>query len=287
MNVYIEKTDIAATLATWVYCGMWQLYAAQKEGLVGYINWPNHPMRSLIPLRDYEQFQRQPNMYDWYFEQPMVADPPSRDLTWTWEYDDEHGRHQLMGQPIDVIRDFFKANFKFNTAVNQRGQSLVEKYKIDFDNLLGVSWRGTDSNTDGRPRLPIEVYFPFIDDILKERPGLRIFATAEEDGILDPLLGRYPQAFTISEFYTAPLGSRANPERSVPLSGYERGMMPALLMWLLSRCRYYVKNRSSIGFIASWLSTGDIVCLAHPENSGHCFDLTKAEIKGQLVPLYR
>lgn len=285
MNVYIEKIDIAATLATWIYCGMWQLYAAQKEGLTGYINWPNHPLRSLIPLRDHEQFARCPNMYDWYFEQPMVAEPPSRDLTWTWEHNGEQGKHQLMGQPLKVIQEFFRANFKFNSAVNQRGQALVKKYGIDFDNLLGVSWRGTDSNTDGRPRLPIEVYFPFIDDILK--PGMRIFATAEEDKILEPLLRRYPQAFTIDEFYTAPLGCRENPERFVPLSGYERGMMPALLMWVLSQCRYYVKNRSSVGFVASWLSTGDIVCLAHPENSGHGFDLTKAEIKGQLVPLYR
>lgn len=288
MNIYIEKTDIAATIATWIYCGMWQLYGAQKEGHVGYINWPNDPMRSLVPLRDPKQFAKQRNMYDWYFGQPMVAEAPQRDETWTWEYDGEHwGKHQLMGQPVPVIREFFKANFRFNDTVKQRGAALVEKYGIDFANTLAVSWRGTDSNTDGRPRLPIEVYYPFIDDILAKQSGLRIFATAEEAGILDPLLERYPQAFTIDEFYTAPHGCRENPERFVKLSGYERGMMPALLMWLLSKCRYYVKNRSSIGFIASWLSDGDIVCLAHPENSGHGFDITKAEIKGELVPLYR
>jgi hypothetical protein len=283
--VYIEKTDIAATLATWVYCGMWQLYAAQKEGLVGYINWPNDPMRSLVPLRDPAQFLRQPNMYDWYFEQPMVSPAPPRHLTWTWEYDGAQGKHQLYGQPIPVIKEFYKANLKFNAEVHRRGQRLVEKYGIDFANTLAVSWRGTDSNTDGRPRLPIEVYYPFIDDILEKRPGLRIFATAEEYGILPPLLKRYPQAFTIDEFYAAPLGHRQNPEWSVKLSGYERGMMPALLMWLLSQCPYYVKNRSSIGFVASWLSDGEIVCLAHPENSGHGFDITKAEINGELVPL--
>lgn len=287
MALYLEKTDIGATLTTWVYCAMWQLWAAEKMGRKGFIHWPDDPLRSLEPYRDPVAFAGSPNMFDWYFKQPLFDAPPERTETWTWEYNPEAGQHNFMSQPLDVIKAYYREHCRFSDAVEARGRALAEKYAIDFGNTLAVTWRGTDCVTDGRPRLPIEVYFPFIDEIISEHPGLRIFATAEEEGVLDALLLRYPQAFTITEFYSAPNGSLQNPERFSPFSGYERGMQPALLVWLLSKCAHYVKNRSSMGGVASWLSTGNIVCLAHPENLGYGFDITKAEIKGQIVPLYR
>jgi hypothetical protein len=287
MYVYLEKSDTAATLATWLYCGVWHLYTAEKLGMTGYINWPQAPNRCLVDLIDPAAFASQPNMYEWYFDQPHVTGVPPRDLTWEWEHCPELGVHSLVSQPLEILRAYYQKNLRFNSTVNARGQELVRKYGLDFTNTMAITWRGTDSVTDGRPRLPIELYFPFMDDILAQEPGLRIFATAEENGILEPLLKRYPQAFTIDEFYASPLGCSKNPERFSPFSGYERGMQPTLMMWVMSKCKYLIKNRSSVGSVASWLSDGHIVCLAHPENLGHGFDITKAEIKGKLVPLNR
>ncbi len=288
-TVYLEKSDIGATLATWIYCCMWQLYAAEKFGMRGYIHWPQQQNRSLQPYQDPVMFARMPNMFDWYFVQPHFpsGEVPPRDKTWLWENCPETGVHSLMSQPLAFIKEYYREKFKFNDAVEERGKALVSRYGINFDKTIGLSWRGTDSVTDGRPRLPIEIFYPFIDDILEKEPDLRICATAEEASILDPLLKRYPQAFTIDEFYASPLGCPQNPERFSPFSGYERGMQPALIMWLFAKCKHYIKNRSSVGFVASWLSTGNIVCLAHPQNAGFGFDLTKAEINGELVPLYR
>jgi hypothetical protein len=297
--IYIEKTDIHSTLTTWIYCHMWQLYAAEKMGLRAYINWPgvkdpgyHHAPQtrgwSLLSYQDPAMFAQRPNMFEWYFKQPhLPGPPPPRNKTWVWENCPESGLHPLMAKPLAEIKEFYRNNLFFSDEVNQRGQALVDKYKFNFDNTLAVSWRGTDTYLDGRPRLPIDVYFPFIDQILEREPSLSIFATAEETGVLDPLLKRYPQAFTVSEFFSAPFGCKENPERFSPFSGYERGMQPALLVWILSKCRHYVKNRSSVGMVASWLSKteGDIVCIAHPENAGFGFDLKMAEIKGKLFPL--
>ncbi len=293
--IYIEKSDIGATLTTWVYCSAWQLYALEQENLRGYINWPHEKLRALRPYWDDNQFKNNSNMHDWYFEQPHCHIIPTRETVWQWEIPNplyDLGKHSLYGLPIQEIKKFYKKNVRLNQHVCQRGEALQKKYGIDFANTIGITWRGTDSVIDGRPRMPIETYFPFIDDILKSHPNppsLRIMATAEED-ILGPLLARYPQAFKIEEFETSPAGRRTlgdNPERFSKLSGFERGMQPALMVWLFSQCAYYIKNRSSTGAVASWLSDGHIVCLAHPENLGHGFDITKAEINGQLVPLNR
>jgi hypothetical protein len=191
-----------------------------------------------------------------------------------------------MGQPLEFIKDYYQTNLKYSRDLEARGQALVDKYGIDFARTIGISWRGTDCVTDGRPRTPIEAYFPWIDMLFERNPILeRIMCTAEETSVLDPLLKRYPQAFTVAELYSAPLGYMHNPEWVNPVPGFERGMVPALMVWLLSKCRAYVKNRSSSGGVASWMSTGDIVCLSHPENLGYGFDITKTEYKGQLYPL--
>ncbi len=290
-TVYLEKQDVGSTLTTYLYCNMWMLHSAEKLGLSGYINWPRDPKLALTPYFDHAAFDRCPNMFEWYFQQPLFAGhpapPPPRDQVWTWENCKELGVDPLMSRPLAYMKDYFKRNIRFNSEVDRRGAILAAKYALDFPNLIGVTWRGTDCVTDGRPYMPIETYFPFIDDILAKEPQMRIACTAEEESVLDPLLRRYPQAFKVEEFYASPKGSPHNPERFSPFSGFERGMQPALMVWLFSQCAHYIKNRSSTGAVASWLSSGRIVSLAHPENLGHGFDLTKAEINGELVPLTR
>jgi hypothetical protein len=289
--IYLEKTDAAATLTTWIYCAFAQMYAAEQLGHDVYIHWPDgrQPGRCLQPYIDKEKFKEEPNMYNWFFNQPKSGQTCKEfSGLWTWETDgDKMEGHSLMSQPLSAIRDYYKKHLHFNDTVNQRGQAIVDKYGIDFSNTIGITWRGTDNVTDGRPRLSIGAYFPFIDDILKDNPNMRIMATSEEETILDPLLERYPNAFKIEEFYSSPYGHPHNPERFSPRSGFERGLQPALMVWLFSKCAHYIKNRSSTGAVASWLSNGRIVSLGHPENLGFPANNDFAEIEGQLYPLYR
>jgi hypothetical protein len=290
--IYLEKTDIFSTLTTFVYCFMWQLYAAEQQGISGYINCPNglSPGRWLQPYIDNEMFSKEPNAWNWYFEQPKIDSPPPRSESdiWTWETDgDKMEGHSLMSQPLSVIKDFYKKHLHFNHETNRRGQLIVDKYGIDFGRTIGISWRGTDIYLDGRPRLSIATYFPFIDDLLETYPDLRIMSSAEEETILDPLLARYPNSFKIEEFVSSPFQSKHNPERISNMSGYEKGLQPALMVWLFSKCAHYIKNRSSTGAVASWLSSGRIVNLAHEETLSYLKMDDQAEIEGIKYPLYR
>lgn len=285
--IYLEKTDSAATLTTWVYCFMWMQWSAEQQGINDiYINMPGNykPDRCLRDLKDVDKFSQEPNQWNWYFKQPRVW-AGMADEIWTWETWVDKTPVPFMSQPLSVIKDYYKKNLHFSDAVNQRGEALVTKYKIDFKNTIGITWRGTDIYLDGRPRIPIQTYFPFIDEILKDNPGLRIMCTAEEETILDPLLARYPNAFKIYEFLSSPYLYKHNPERFSPVSGFERGMQPALMVWLFSKCAHYIKNRSSTGAVASWLSNGRIVSLGHPENLGFPANTNTAEIEGKLYPL--
>lgn len=290
MTVSIEKNDIHSTLTTWIYCAFHMAYAAEKMGYTPYINWPTG--KFLQSYEDKEMFSKIPNAYEWYFVQPYNYEPTPHTI-WTWESPNwgtmnvDTTKYQLISEPLHIIKDYYKKHLKFNSTVEARGQSLASKYNIDFSSTIGITWRGTDIYLDGRPRIPIETYYPFIDDVLEKEPNLRIACTAEEEKILDPLLSRYPQAFKIEEFVSSPFQSKHNPERISKVSGFERGLQPALMVWLFSKCKHYIKNRSSTGAVASWISDGRIVSLGHPETLGFPANTDTAEINGELFPLNR
>lgn len=202
--VYIQKTDIGATLTTWIYCAMWQMWAAEQMGINDvYIHWPDgrKPGRCLHPYIDKEKFKEDPNMFNWYFKQPKNSNPiPNSVVTiWTWEDWKDESPIPFMAQPLSVIKSYYQKHLKFSDEVSNRGEAIVNKYNIDFSKTIGVTWRGTDNVTDGRIRMPIEKYFRFIDEILEQHPDYSIMATAEEYGILEPLFDRYPNSFTIDE----------------------------------------------------------------------------------------
>ncbi len=293
-HIYIEKRDIGGTLSNWVYCGFWQMHAAEKFGLKSYIHWPQDRQRALAYYYDDQKFSECGNMWDWYFEQPFFKDPPPRDNVWTFEEPSKEQADSLNGQhlyeTVARIKEYYKKHLRFHSAVRTLGDEIASRHGIDFSNTIGVMWRGTESIHDGRPRMGIETYFPFLDDILEKEPGLRLMCTAEEETILDPLLRRYKNAFVVDEFFMSPFKAQergSNPEKYANVSGYRKGMQPALMMYLFSKCKHLVKNRSTVSSIASWLSDGRIVCLAHPENLGHGFDITKAEINGEIMELNR
>jgi len=283
--IYLEKNDIHSTLTTWLYCHFWMMWSFNQKGQHCTIRWPKG--KSLKSYEDLQKFTQIPNMYEWYFKQPNHVfewEVDQIDCVFTWEDWIDDCPIPFMSQPLSVIKDYYKKNLHFNEETNKRGNELVKKYNIDFSKTIGITWRGTDIYLDGRPRIPIEKYFRFVDELL-EQGDYRIACTAEESGILDPLFARYPNAFLIEEFIQAPLNSKNNPERFSPVSGYERGLQPVLMVWLFSKCKHYIKNRSSTGAVASWLSDGRIVNIAHEETLSYLKMDDQVEIEGIKYPL--
>ena len=289
--IYLEKTDIYCTMTTYFYCNFAMLWAAEQQEYNNVlINWEKG--KFVKSYEDLAKYKEIPNAYDWYFIQPKSPMPAagSRQV-WTWEYDGEKMQgFSLMAQPLQVIKDYYKKHLIFNDTTNARGQAIVDKYNIDFSKTIGVTWRGTDiylesiNGYEGRKYTPIEYYFEWIDKALESIPDARIACTAEEEGILEPLFARYPQAFLIEEFYQAPKGSQHNPERFSPVSGYERGLQPALMVWLFSKCAWLIKNRASTSAVASWCSDGEIVNINHTEILGFPPHIDGIEYKGELYP---
>jgi len=72
------------------------------------------------------------------------------------------------------------------------------------------------------------------------------------------MLDRYPQAFSMSEFFSAETGERQMMDRINPVRGYERGKQVVLLILFYSRCKYLFKNASNMTNVAGYLSHGEV-----------------------------
>jgi len=251
--VNLERTELRASLSSWITSAMNVLNAAAHEGLIGYIHWPRH--RCPKAYEDDEAFARCPNMFEWYFDQPCCRTHPSGAPIWPFE--DSHPT--ITKHPIADDAAFYRKHLLFNRDVTERFERLVAEHRLRLDSTIAVSWRGTDNVVDGRPRVPIEQYFPIIDRILEVEPELDVFVKAEEQGATEALLRRYPNAITLPEFFSARAGETQMQDWVSPAPGYERGMEVALLILLFSKCKFLLKSSANLSDIAARLSSGTAV----------------------------
>jgi hypothetical protein len=251
--VRLERIDLRASLSSWITTAMTSLHAAFHEGLGGYINWPT--TSSPAAYRDPDAFSRCANMFEWYFRQPSCQACPPGGRTWVYETSQAIiGRHSIAD-----ARAFYRRHLLFNSEVTCRLETMLHRYRIRPENTIAVSWRGTDSVVDGRPRTPIETYFPVIDAILEAEPDAAIFAKPEEHGAAEALLRRYERVIIPSEFFTAPTGATQMQDWLSTETGYERGMQVILLILTFARCKYLVRNPANLSEIASYLSDGTVL----------------------------
>jgi hypothetical protein len=138
-------------------------------------------------------------------------------------------------------------------------ENLLRSYCIRPENTIAVSWRGTDSVVDGRPRTPIEKYFPVIDAILAAEPETAIFAKPEERGTAEALRRRYERTIIPSEFFTANTAETRMQDWLSPDAGYERGMQVLLLILVFAQCKYLLRNQANLSEIATHLSDGMVI----------------------------
>jgi hypothetical protein len=257
--VYLERKDLGASLSSWIDSAMSALNAAFAEGLTGYIHWPE--LYSPRAYRDRAAFDRCPNMYEWYFDQPWC--PGRRPAAAPrWVFEDAQAitnRH-----PIADISAFYRQHLRFNADVVARLEALLARYGMRPEHAIAVSWRGTDNVSDGRPHIPIETLFPTIDEILEAEPDLAIVAKPEERGAAEALRRRYPHVIVPAEFFLADAGETRMQDWVNPASGYERGIEVVLLILLFSRCKYLLKNSANLSSIAARLSVGEVISWSSP-----------------------
>jgi len=163
-NIVIIRRSNRPTdsLSAFVMSVIDMMHSCEKHNVNGFVD--ARPPYQYEIYKDTLQTEKQPNMWEWYFEQPMVSIPTENIVNYPiWldnqnytVYPSEHERKKV-----------FQKYLKFNKYVLNEFNKIIEKYNIDLDNTLSISHRGTDRIVDGTIS-PIEKYFPVVDSLLKK-----------------------------------------------------------------------------------------------------------------------
>ena len=220
-------------------------------------------MALLIVLRS--QFGNLRNV----FEQPHGINPDA-EFSDTWPFvDGDHKEYFKYDHfsPEDLAhkRSIFPRLLSPVKAVHDLADSLLKAYDIDPTKTVAVQFRGNDSLYDtiptrkGRPTL--SHYYGIVDEVLGRYPGFKVWIQTDDSEISSDFRKRYPNSVQVKYFETIHSPNLYTDYVS-PKSGYQRGLDPAAMMVMLSRCAVMVKSVSNLADVAAALGNGEIIHLS-------------------------
>ncbi|NQU81206.1 MAG: hypothetical protein HQ543_06775 [Bacteroidetes bacterium] len=238
---------------------------------------------NLIPVADYRKGMeyyrdhgKPHNIWDLYFEQPYKAEDIIEDFI-IYNFDAVKRCPIFMRNNVfDIkrimfLRPFVTKHLKVKTTILNRLDSIANKYDFNFDNTIGVCHRGTDRGET--PHVEYARYLPVINKLLSANRKLRIYIQSDEIEFVDFIRSRYPNSFHILDFQiSSKTGSVVH--KTNKKSGYEMGIDCVLMMLLLSKCNYLVKNFSNLTDFAAYFKKDN--------NIIHIFSSQKEKFKNYL-----
>jgi len=254
------------TLFSNVFSSLSVVYLAELHGHLAYVDWSGELAPSVY--QDIDAISKfGPNIWDWYFEQPhCISSDDTISDTWIF-VDGEHKEYFKYDYftPEDMAhkRSIFPRLLRPLKAVHDLAYSLFKEYGIDPSKTVAVQFRGNDSLHDtipsrkGRPTL--SHYYGIINEVLGRNPGFRIWIQTDDAEISNDFIKKYPDSVKVKYFETIHHASNLYTDLVSPKPGYQRGLDPAAMMVMLSRCAVMIKSVSNLADIAAALGNGEII----------------------------
>ena len=228
----------------------------------------------LIPIVDYRRgsnYYRQKegeNVWDLYFDQLYKAED-IRDNFVIYRYaykpcpdaivyglkNFSNIKGHFDANNAKVMAPFARRCLTTKREIWDRFEDMVRRYDIDFDNTIAVCYRGTDKFLDA-PHVGYVRYLHAVDRLLRLNRGARLYVQTDEKEFRDFITARYPNSFYVSEFPVSQKGGAVR-HLMADATGYSLGVEALLMILLLSRCRFLVKNSSSLSDVAAYLKGDD------------------------------
>lgn len=151
---------------------------------------------------------------------------------------------------FENINPFVQKYFTPSSVVTAMVKNMVEKYKLNFENLCSVFFRGNDKQNE----MKIPSYQAFIDkahEIKNKNPNIKFVVQPDENEFLNEFLLHFPDSIYFEE---TPMLKKSNTamffELPIPLRA-EYGMKFFAAVLILSKCAHVITHS---GNGALWLA---------------------------------
>ena len=213
--------------------GLTRMYPSERYMKV---NWPCQDL-----WRNDDQAGK--NLFDLYFD-------PNSDL-------DTHALAKL--SPIDhhgVYRDlrfdkltpYISNYFAPSEIVRKQLNELVNKYEIDYNNTIGLAYRGTDKFTELTP-VPPRYYATEVQRLISKNPRLRVLLQTDQEQIRDIFakeLGESVFYFSELPVTKSSTGIHNMSREDWGISNFEFGVMLLAVVNIFAKCKYVVTHTGNV-----------------------------------------
>jgi len=159
-----------------------------------------------------------------------------------WGHHNLHRHKELVD-----INQYFTKCFKPNKSLEEHQTRLEKKYNIDYENTLGVCFRGTDKHTEVSLAEPA-VWITAAKDILKTNKNLRIFIQTDQEQVRDLFVNEFKSdCFFVEEM---PVTTTNTVIHQLKLENFDKlGFTKNLncVVQMLSKCKFLVNHTGNTG----------------------------------------
>jgi hypothetical protein len=219
------------------------------------VNWPCQDQ-----WRNDDQVGK--NLFDLYFEPNSDLDPntlanlsPFRTHT---VYRDLR---------FDKLTPYIENYFTPSEIARKKLNELVHKYEIDYDNTIGLCYRGTDKFTELVP-VPPRYYVAEVLRLIRKNPRLKVLLLTDQEQIRDIFVRELGEhVFYFSELpVTKSLIAIHNISREDRgISNFELGITLLAVVNIFAKCRYVVTYTGNVSlWICLYRGTANNTCQLRP-----------------------
>lgn len=239
LDVVKNQLDVMANAGFFANCWvtLWSLTRIYPSDKYVKVNWIGQDL-----WRNNDQTGK--NLFDSYFH-------PSTDLDThalaNVSHINPHGVYRDL--EFDKLNPYISNYFAPSEIVRHKLDELVNKYKIDYYNTVGICYRGTDKFTE-LPPVPPRYHVTEVRRLMKKNPRLRVLLQTDQQQIRDIFskeLGE--QVFYLNELPVTKsmtgIHLMSAEERGV--SNFEFGTTLLAVINILAKCRYVVTYTGCIG----------------------------------------
>jgi hypothetical protein len=234
--------------------GLTRVYPSERYTKV---NWPCQDQ-----WRNDDQVGK--NLFDLYFQ-------PNSDL-------DPHALANLspLGPQLNTVyRDlrfdkltpYIENYFAPSEIARKKLNELVHKYEIDFDNTIGLCYRGTDKFTELVP-IPPRYYVAEVLRLIRKNPRLRVLLQTDQEQVRDIFVRELGEhVFYLSELPVTKsliaIHDISREDRGI--SNFEFGITLLAVVNIFAKCRYLVTYTGNVSlWICLYRGTARNTCQLRP-----------------------
>src|SRR5208282_2604078 len=218
---------------SWTLLALTRIYPSERYVKV---NWPCQDQ-----WRNDDQVGK--NLFDLYFHPNSDLDPRALENLSPFNY---HGVYRDLR--FDKLTPYIGNYFAPSEIVTKKLDELVRKYEIDFNNTLGLWYRGTDKFTELVP-VPPRYYVAEVRRLLRKNPRLRVLLQTDQEQVRDIFVKELGErAFYFSELPVtkSSIGIHNISRDDRGISNFEFGITLLAVANIFAKCRYVVTHTGNV-----------------------------------------